>query len=71
MKHFALLALILSVPAMALDLYVSPAGKDANPGSKTAPFQTLEKARDTIRALKRQGPLLAGGVTVWLRSRLG
>lgn len=63
MKLLPLLALLLTIPAFALDLYVSPTGKDSNSGSKSAPFQTLEKARDTIRALK---PLPAGGVTVWL-----
>jgi autotransporter-associated beta strand protein len=48
-----------------LRLYVSPTGNDANAGTIGAPFLTLEKARDTIRALPR--PLPAGGVTVYLR----
>ena len=62
----ALLTLLLAVPVMALDLCVSPDGKDTNTGTKAAPLQTLEKARDAVRALKAQGPLPAGGVTVWL-----
>ena len=66
MKYLALFALLLTIPAFALDFYVSPDGKDANSGAKAAPFQTLEKARDAIRALKQQGPLPTGGVTVWL-----
>lgn len=44
-----LLALSLASVASAADFYVSPTGNDANPGSKSKPFQTLEKARDTIR----------------------
>ncbi|MHB8994322.1 MAG: NPCBM/NEW2 domain-containing protein [Armatimonadota bacterium] len=61
MRYLLLLTLLLAVPAMALDLYVSPSGKDINPGTKAAPFQTLEKARDTIRAAQPKG-----GATVWL-----
>ncbi|MEI6501863.1 MAG: hypothetical protein WCP21_12650, partial [Armatimonadota bacterium] len=66
MRHLLLLSLLLAVPAMAVDLYVSPDGKDMNAGTKSAPFQTLGKARDTLRALKAQGPLPKGGATVWL-----
>lgn len=44
-----LLALSLASVASAAEFYVSPTGNDANPGSKAKPFQTLEKARDTIR----------------------
>ncbi|MEI6501431.1 MAG: right-handed parallel beta-helix repeat-containing protein, partial [Armatimonadota bacterium] len=66
MRYLPLLTLLLAVPAMAVDLYVSPDGKDTNAGTKNAPFQTLGKARDAIRALKVQGPLPKGGATVWL-----
>ena len=31
--------------------FVSPSGKDNNPGTKEKPFATVEKARDAIRAL--------------------
>ncbi|MGE5532008.1 MAG: right-handed parallel beta-helix repeat-containing protein, partial [Bacteroidota bacterium] len=61
MRYLVLLSLLLAVPAMALELYVSPSGKDTNPGTKAAPFQTLEKARDAIRAAQPKG-----GATVWL-----
>jgi len=48
-----------------LDLYVSLGGDDSNAGtSLDAPFQTLEQARATIRALPS---LPDGGVTVWIR----
>ena len=55
-----LLAVILTVAAHGLsatEVYVSTAGNDANPGSKTQPFATLERARDEIRKLKQAGPL--------------
>lgn len=48
-------------------LYVSTNGSDSNSGTLNAPFLTLEKARDTIRALKADEGLPEGGVTVYLR----
>ena len=49
----------------AITLHVSPTGSDTANGAANAPFRTLEKARDTIRAMGR--PLPPGGVTVYLR----
>ncbi|VGO16288.1 hypothetical protein PDESU_04879 [Pontiella desulfatans] len=46
----AIFALALASVA-ELKLYVAPDGSDAADGSLEAPFQTLEKARDTIRGL--------------------
>ena len=43
--------------------YVSPDGSDDNPGTEEAPFQTIQKARDTIRGLEN---LPEGGITVIL-----
>ncbi|MER6523677.1 Ig-like domain-containing protein [Streptomyces sp. NPDC001508] len=51
----------------SLTFYVSPTGADSNNGTRTAPFATLEAARDAIRALKSRSRLPAGGVTVYLR----
>ncbi len=50
----------------ALEIYVSPNGRDANNGTKQAPYKTLEKARDAIRELKREGKLPKGGINVLL-----
>ena len=50
--------------------HVAPNGNDANPGTATAPFRTLTRARDAIRA---QRPLRDGATVVihagtyWLR----
>lgn len=52
------------LPEPALRLYVSPSGNDANPGTALAPFATLVRARDAIRALKANGALAPGGVEV-------
>ena len=52
--------LLLAVPALAADVYVSPAGDDGAAGTRAAPLQTLEAARDAAR---RAGP---AGVTVHL-----
>ena len=46
-------------------LYVSPAGSDAAAGTKDAPFASLDRARDEIRALKQAGKL-QGSATVEL-----
>lgn len=45
----ALLLLTLAWPAYAVDFYVSPVGKDTNPGSESAPLQTLGAARDAAQ----------------------
>ena len=42
-------ALAISGHALALDLHVSAAGKDANPGTEGAPLATLAAARDAAR----------------------
>jgi len=47
--------------------YVAPDGDDAAPGTRERPFKTLERARDTVRALKAAGPLPPGGIAVVLR----
>jgi len=52
------------VPSFALELYVSPDGRDANPGTKSRPFATLTHARDTVRQLKKTSK---GSITVYLR----
>jgi hypothetical protein len=55
----------IPLPVSGLEYHVSPNGSDSASGGSGAPFATLEKARDVIRALPR--PLPAGGVTIYLR----
>jgi hypothetical protein len=50
--------------AAATELFVSPAGNDANAGSSASPFATIARARDEIRKIKAAGTLPPGGVTV-------
>jgi hypothetical protein len=53
------------LPKAAHTLHVSPDGNDANPGTAAAPFATLAKARDAVRAQKAAGSvvvLLHGGI---------
>ena len=45
-----LAAIALSAQALALDLHVSPAGKDTNLGTEAAPIASLSAARDAGRA---------------------
>ena len=61
-----LITLISAQLSLAVtDLYVSPKGSDANPGTKRKPFATLQKARDAARALPADAK--ADGVTIHLR----
>jgi len=52
--------------ASGWELYVSPAGRDTNPGSKEKPFATITRARDEIRKLKSTRPDFKGA-TVWIQ----
>jgi hypothetical protein len=45
-------------------IYISPKGKDSNPGSRAAPFKTLHKARDYVRTIN-QG--MTTDIAVYLR----
>lgn len=56
-----------SMAAAAVQLYVSPAGDDANPGTRDRPFATLAHARDVVRGMPKQqdqpiAMILRGGV---------
>ena len=48
--------------------YVSPDGDDGQTGAIDAPFCTVEKAQEAVRAYKQLHGLPRGGITVWLRS---
>ena len=49
------------------EFYVSPAGNDQNPGTVEKPFLTAEKARDTIRLLKKSNSPISDTITVFFR----
>ncbi len=61
----SVLTLVVS-SAAAADFYIATDGDDANPGSQAKPFASLERGRDAVRALKKNG-LLKEPVNVWLR----
>ncbi|MDP4180636.1 MAG: carbohydrate-binding protein [Bacillota bacterium] len=44
--------------------YVSPTGSDSNPGTLSAPFQTISKARDVVRTINSN---MTGDIYVYLR----
>lgn len=46
----SLIILMSCAQQKTVEFYVSPDGNDANPGTKAAPFQTLEKAKESVRA---------------------
>lgn len=51
-------------------LYVARGGSDDAAGTRDDPFATLQQARDAIRAMRAEGGLPDGGVTVLLRGGL-
>ncbi len=53
-------------PSPATEFWVATNGNDSNPGTKTKPFATLERARDALRAFKTS-KTLRGPTTIWLR----
>ena len=50
--------------ALGHELYVSPQGSDNAKGTKRAPFQTIERARDAVREIDKSKP---GETVVYLR----
>lgn len=64
----AILAFTLCVGAGAAtrDVYVSPNGNDANPGTRDKPVATLESARELVRRHKGESVLPQPAVTVWI-----
>ncbi|MBO7688032.1 MAG: right-handed parallel beta-helix repeat-containing protein [Kiritimatiellae bacterium] len=50
----------------AVEIHVAPNGNEDGDGSAAKPFASLVRARDAVRALKKAGPLPAGGVAVCL-----
>lgn len=57
-------------PPPGAELHVAPGGDDANVGSASRPFATLERARAEIRAVKKGQGLPPGGVAVILHGGL-
>ena len=64
--RYALLVVLLVGCAQALGatFYVAPGGSDENPGTQAAPFATIRRAQEAVRALGAKG--LAEDVTVVL-----
>jgi len=54
----------LALPAFAQPYFVSPAGKDADPGTLEAPFATLQRAQQAVRA--KPGTVFLRGGTYYL-----
>jgi hypothetical protein len=56
-----------AAPVSKTEFYVATNGSDLNPGTKSRPFASLDRARDAIRALKQNGELYHSGVQVFVR----
>lgn len=69
MKYLSFLILsLLILPASAIEIWVSPAGNDKNPGTKEQPLATLLMAQRKARELRRlNDSSIETGITVILR----
>lgn len=63
---FALLLLLAVAPSVRADVHVAPEGSDTNPGSRSRPFATLERAREAMRASRLHHSHPPAGLNVWL-----
>ena len=54
-------------PSKVNELFVSADALLGGDGSKTAPFLTLDKARDALRELRETDSLESGPFTIWIR----
>ena len=55
------------LPKPGATYYVAPDGKDTNPGSQSAPFATLGRARDAVAQRKQSQGLPRGGIAILVR----
>ncbi|NOS70451.1 MAG: right-handed parallel beta-helix repeat-containing protein [Verrucomicrobia bacterium] len=63
-----LVAILLAKPAFArAGFFVAPNGSDANAGTKSKPFATLDGARDAIRHGIGRGDGKRKPITIWIR----
>lgn len=65
-KHLVLLLgyWIATTGLYSAELHVATTGNDANPGTQSEPFATLERARDAIRMLKKADTKFQDAVNV-------
>ena len=62
--HSCLGILAFACSVQAQHLYLDPAGSDTNPGTRSQPLASLERARDLIREARKQGDLRGWRVTL-------
>ena len=63
-EAFATKITLPALPSPGLILHVAPGGDDGGLGTADKPFESLERARDEIRAIRQKGGLPKGGVSV-------
>jgi hypothetical protein len=66
-RHGLLLGLFAARVCSAAEFWVATDGTDANAGTRSKPFATLERARDALRQVRRDNPALNEGATVYIR----
>jgi len=54
MKVFVVLGILVAMFGEGAEFYISPSGADINPGTRSKPFGTLERARAAVRDLRRK-----------------
>ena len=58
---------VMPVVCVAADFYVSPAGSDANPGTVSQPFATIQRGQMAAREMKRTKQVPVGGVRIIIK----
>jgi parallel beta-helix repeat protein len=54
----------VSTPAAGVEFHVSPTGDDAAQGTAEAPFRSLERARDAVRAARKDAAVASEAVAI-------
>jgi hypothetical protein len=68
-RIFSILALLFAQSIFAAtEYFVATTGNDADPGTQSKPFATLERARDTVRQLRPAIHSSKESITIWLRA---
>ena len=63
-----LISLLFILPLTAGEIWVSPSGKDSNPGTQNAPFLTITQALKQAREWRRlSDPSIKGGISIILK----
>ncbi|HEX7261467.1 MAG TPA: hypothetical protein VF258_06595, partial [Luteolibacter sp.] len=56
----------MAVKRQAVEIYLSPDGRDDGTGKASSPFRTVHRARTEAREMQAEGRVPDGGINIWL-----